>query len=259
METNLSLADAILMGSSVVKPKAGVQHEQHGEEQAGCALGMANIAAGAKYVNMTPEQRLYLQMSGENARSYGASAVWGNWVKKIVPRPCSCVERTMQEMYAMIRANSSQMLYCEQYLAFKLLDPKMPIQDIITHLFDYHVMADPATWTLEQLADWVRRVEGPAREEEKEQRLCEMRKLMEEDASKYWPVIYSGPMHRMMFGVDYGAAGSITLNPISQAESPMQKQGFQWSENCNAWIRELNKAEAALEAVLEPEKEESLR
>ena len=44
----MKLSEAILLGSTLVKPKAGALH--FSGENAGCALGMAVIANGWKFV-----------------------------------------------------------------------------------------------------------------------------------------------------------------------------------------------------------------
>jgi hypothetical protein len=122
----VKLSEAILLGSTILTPKAGVQHETTEEGQQGCALGMAAIANGCTY---GPPRR---PDSGESTRSLGTAGVWGEWVKNKIRRPCTC---------------------------WFLIPRRMQIQEIITHLFDYHVMAKKADWTLDQLVNWVKTVE----------------------------------------------------------------------------------------------------
>lgn len=223
---NLTLADAILMGSSVIKPVAGVQ--MTAEMDSGCALGMANKAKGVEYVVMTEAQaqhsRMQRAITGERERSNGTAAIWGNWVKAIVPMPCEC-GGWMGE-----------------------------IQNVITHLFDSHVMAIDtsmrAKWTIEQLADWVRSVEGPAREEEKRLNEQEDRERAERwEREGAYPIHFSPQMSRMM-GITHPYSGAmrpgnsidthwngeltrnifhpdggVTLEPISN-ENPYMKDPF---------------------------------
>lgn len=120
----MKLSEAILLGSTVLGPKAGQQH--YSELNAGCALGMAAIANGCTFrpVNQPFENR--------DRRTLGTEAVWGSWVLVEVSRPCTC---------------------------WRIRVPReMRIKDIIAHLFDYHVMAK-GDWTLEQLVAWVETVE----------------------------------------------------------------------------------------------------
>lgn len=221
---NLTLADAILMGSSVIKPVAGVQ--MTAEMDSGCALGMANKAKGVEYVVMTPEEatqsHLHRMRTGERERSIGTAAIWGNWVKTVVPVPCGCWGGAGQ------------------------------IQDVITHLFDVHVMdnRDRLKWTIEQLADWVRSVEGPAREEEKRLNEQEDRERAERwEREGAYPIHFSPQMSRMM-GITHPYSGAmrpgnsidthwngeltrnifhpdggVTLEPISN-ENPYMKDPF---------------------------------
>jgi hypothetical protein len=255
-DQNLTLADAILLGSQVVKPKAGVQMETG--NQAGCALGMANTAKGVTYRNLTPEESATYSLRGGMPRAEGTADVWGQWVLQEVARPCECREKTPAEINrepSIYFMNAAFSVFNGSSYVFKLLSPQMKIQDVITHLFDVHVMAvqetspsDPPAktrWTIEQLADWVRSVEGPAREAEKEKQ----RKIREEQEARWkregnYPITYTGSMYSMLLG-GYGLTrnifnldGSITLEAIPANEtSVMHKQGFEWSPACNAWVK----------------------
>jgi hypothetical protein len=251
MRSDLNLADAILMGSSAVRAKAGQQHEtQPNGEVAGCALGMANVAAGVTY---SMSHRALAP--GDNPRSRDTSMVWGEWVRKVVPRPCECTHKSAAEMQteanshgygndAWIHYHTLQMLAGPRHKwIFKLLPRELPIQDVITHLFDEHVMADPATWTLEQLADWVRTVEGPAREEEEKKRQAQVSVYGMFDS--YWPVRYS-TMSFMPSWMNSAAMYEMTqpLEPlnldgllIKSSLSREERQGYTWNAACAAWIK----------------------
>ena len=119
----MKLSEAILLGSTVLAPKAGRQH--FSELKAGCALGMAAIANGCTFRPVT-------QFDEKDRRTLGTEGVWGNWVLTEVRRPCEC---------------------------WRILVPReMLIKDIIAHLFDHHVMRRK-NWSLEQLVEWVKTVE----------------------------------------------------------------------------------------------------
>ena len=112
----MKLSEAILLGSTVLAPKAGRQH--YSALNAGCALGMAAIANGCTFRPVTQP------FTEKDRRTLGTEAVWGNWVLATVRRLCQCWR-------------------------FRVAH-EMRIKDIIAHLFDYHVMARE-NWTLEQL------------------------------------------------------------------------------------------------------------
>jgi len=119
----MKLSEAILLGSTVLAPKAGGQI--FSESQAGCALGMAAVARGCTFRPVT-------QFDQRDRRTLGTEGVWGSWVLTPVARPCQCWRF--------------------------LLPREMRIKDIIAHLFDHHVMRKK-NWTLEQLVEWVKTVE----------------------------------------------------------------------------------------------------
>ncbi len=119
----MKLSEAILLGSTVLAPRAGGQ--LFAERKAGCALGMAAVAKGCTFRSVT-------QYDAKDRRTLGTEDVWGNWVLTPVARPCQCWRF--------------------------LLPREMRIKDIIAHLFDHHVMRRK-NWTLEQLVEWVKTVE----------------------------------------------------------------------------------------------------
>lgn len=133
----MKLSDAILLGSTLLAPQAGRQYS--GENQSGCALGMAAIARGCTF-------RRVPSVPWQERRTLGVEGVWGTWTLDLVRRPCNCL--------------------------FLIVPRKMRIKDIIAHLFDYHVVRKK-NWTLEQLVDWVRTVEPtePARPQAEPPRL----------------------------------------------------------------------------------------
>jgi hypothetical protein len=120
----MKLSEAILLGSTVLAPRAGGQH--FSETQQGCALGMAAVARGCTFHSVSRP------IDDKDRRTLGVEGVWGDWVLKEVERPCDCWRIWMRR--------------------------KMRIKDIIAHLFDYHVM-DKRNWTMERLATWVETVE----------------------------------------------------------------------------------------------------
>jgi hypothetical protein len=130
----MKLSDAILLGSTVVTPRAGDQYFE--EQNAGCALGMAAIARGCTF---GPARS---PIANEDRRTLGTEGVWGEWVLQVVERPCDC---------------------------WRFRVPReMRIKDIIVHIFDRHVM-QKKNWTLERLVAWIKTVEpadDPALEDE---------------------------------------------------------------------------------------------
>lgn len=120
----MKLSEAILLGSTVLTAKAGGQYFD--ELEAGCALGMAGIALGGRFVPVVGE------VAEKERRTLGAEVVWGNWMLQVVMRTCDCMPLRVPRA--------------------------MRIKDIITHLFDYHFM-EKRDWTLDQLAAWVEKWE----------------------------------------------------------------------------------------------------
>jgi hypothetical protein len=120
----MKLSEAILLGSTVLAPRAGGQH--FSETQSGCALGMAAVARGCSFYKVT------VPFPERDRRTLGVEGVWGEWVLQEVARPCNC---------------------------WRIWIPrKRRIKEVISHLFDYHVMIK-RNWTLEQLVAWVETVE----------------------------------------------------------------------------------------------------
>ena len=108
----LKLSEAILLGSTQIKPMAGsVLCYDHNGEAYGCALGMAGVAEG-----------------GEERHHWLLDTIWPILRQK-TNYPCECFPEYEQVL-----------------------------QTVITHLFDAHVI-NKEDWTLEQLVDFVRKVE----------------------------------------------------------------------------------------------------
>jgi hypothetical protein len=115
----MKLSEAILLGSTMLTAKAGRQY--FSETKSGCALGMAAVATGCTFRRVT-------RVNHNERRTLGAEGVWGQWVLRVVMRPCDC---------------------------WRLRVPReMRIKDVIAHLFDFHVMKRK-NWTLDQLVAWV--------------------------------------------------------------------------------------------------------
>jgi len=86
---------------------------------------MAAIAKGCTFHTVK-------QFDERDRRTLGTEGVWGNWVLQKVVRPCDCWRFWIAR--------------------------EMRIKDIITHLFDWHVMVKK-NWSLERLVAWVETVE----------------------------------------------------------------------------------------------------
>jgi len=77
----MKLSEAILLGSTVVTPKAGALHFYG--ENAGCALGMAAIASGCTF---SPAQRL---IPVKDLRTVNVEDIWGPWLLRVVIPPAA--------------------------------------------------------------------------------------------------------------------------------------------------------------------------
>lgn len=141
----MRLSEAILLGSTVVTPKAGAL--SFSGENAGCALGMAVIASGGTF------RRAKRQFPATERRTLNVEDIWGTWLLRLVPRPCDCrIPLTLnrlrfKEITAYLRHHRSA-----------ALPPEMRIKDIVVHLFDYHVMEE-RDWTLDRLSTWLQPLE----------------------------------------------------------------------------------------------------
>lgn len=78
----MRLSEAILLGSTVVTPKAGAL--RFSGENAGCALGMAAIASGCTF------ERARRVLPVSERRTLNAEDIWGKWLLRPVARPCDC-------------------------------------------------------------------------------------------------------------------------------------------------------------------------
>jgi hypothetical protein len=141
----MKLSEAILLGSTVVTPKAGALH--FSGENAGCALGMAAIASGCTF---SPLQR---QIPVKDLRTVNVEDIWGRWLLRMVMRPCNC--RTPITLRGLRLKRITAYLSNRRSAA---LPREMRIKEIIAHLFDHHVMVKK-NWTLNELAAWVERWE----------------------------------------------------------------------------------------------------
>ena len=141
----MRLSEAILLGSTVLTPKAGAL--RFSGQNAGCALGMAVIASGGTF------RRSNRQFPMGERRTLNVEEIWGAWLLRLVARPCDCrVPLTLnrlrlQEITAYMRHPRSAVLPRE-----------MRIKDIVAHLFDYHVM-EKRDWTLDRLTTWLQPLE----------------------------------------------------------------------------------------------------
>jgi hypothetical protein len=141
----MRLSEAILLGSTVVKPKAGAL--RFSAENAGCALGMAVIASGGTFEHArSPFPEI-------ERRTLNVEDIWGIWLLWRVYRPCNC--------RGPLVVNRLRLKEIVAYLRHPLSDPlprKIRIKDIVAHLFDYHVM-EKRDWTLDRLTTWFRPLE----------------------------------------------------------------------------------------------------
>ena len=119
----MKLSEAILLGSTVVSPRAGGLRYSRTNE--GCALGMAAIAVGCTFT------KALRQIPVKDLRTGNTEDVFGPWMLRVIMRPCECDATVPREMR---------------------------IKDVIAHLFDVHVM-EKNNWTLAQLSEWVERWE----------------------------------------------------------------------------------------------------
>ncbi len=145
----MKLSEAILLGSTILKPKAGRLH--FSGENSGCVLGMAAVANGFNFI---PARQIPL----EDRRTVNSEDVFGDWLLRVVTRPCECEPAS--------------------------IPPEMRIKDIIAHLFDCHVM-EKQDWTIDQLASWVanwepKEVDPPASVAPSDSRFPDLRQLCEE-------------------------------------------------------------------------------
>jgi hypothetical protein len=147
----MKLSEAILLGSTVVTPKAGAL--SFSGENAGCALGMAVIASGGTF------HRAQDQFPATERRTSNVEDVWGTWLLRLVARPCEC-----RVPFTLNRLHLKEITAYLRHPRSAALPLEMRIKDIVAHLFDYHVMEE-RDWALDRLATWLRPLEPsePAR------------------------------------------------------------------------------------------------
>jgi hypothetical protein len=116
----MRLSEAILLGSTMLRPMAFTQNDGKGS---GCALGMAAIAG-----------------LGDSAWGKDTYDGWASSAPAVAP--CGHKEYLQK--------------FCDDSDGH--LQPIKTVTSVIAHIFNEHVMGD-GSWTLEQLVDWVRSVE----------------------------------------------------------------------------------------------------
>lgn len=141
----MKLSEAILLGSTIVTPKAGAL--SFSSENAGCALGMAVIARGCTFV---PAQR---QIPVKDLRTMNVEDIWGPWLVRVAMRPCDC-----RVPVTLGRLRLKEVVAALFDRGSTALPREMRVKDIVAHLFDYHVM-EKRDWTLDQLVAWLERFE----------------------------------------------------------------------------------------------------
>lgn len=147
----MRLSEAILLGSTVVTPKAGAL--SFSGENAGCALGMAVIASGGTF------HFAKRQVPLAERRTLNVEAIWGPWLLRLAARPCECrVPLTLNHLHFKEIAAYLRHPYAAA------VPRNMRIKDIVAHLFDYHIM-EKRDWTLDRVATWLQPLEPsePAR------------------------------------------------------------------------------------------------
>ncbi len=145
----MKLSKAIGIGSATVKAKPGTQYDL--KENSGCAIGMAIVGAGSRWIPGKP---------GEPHVGRSGHLDWWPWTEDLAQRPCHC--------WFFPDAGARILAHVRYYGTFRpdtrvhgkkwLLPRQMPVKDLITHLFDQHVFGK-GDWTLEQLREWVASVE----------------------------------------------------------------------------------------------------
>lgn len=141
----MRLSEAILLGSTVVTPKAGSL--SFSGENAGCALGMAVIARGGTFDGAER------QFSTTERRTLNVEDIWGAWLLQLVVRPCDC-----RVPLALNRVRLKEITAYMRHPRSAVLPREMRIKDIVAHLFDYHVM-EQRDWTLDRLTSWLQPLE----------------------------------------------------------------------------------------------------
>jgi len=140
----MRLSEAIVLGSTVVKPKAGAL--RFSGEDSGCALGMAVIANGGTF------RRIKRPLPETERRTLNVEDIWGPWILRRIGRPCDCgVHLVMGSL------RRKKIGGCRR-MPFSALPREMRIKDVVAHLFDYHVM-EKKDWTIDRLATWLRPLE----------------------------------------------------------------------------------------------------
>lgn len=141
----MRLSEAILLGSTVVTPKAGAL--RFSGQNAGCALGMAVIASGGTFHRTT--QRFPIT----ERRTLNVEDIWGAWLLQLVARPCDCrVPLTLNYL------RLKEVIAYMRHPGSAALPREMRIKDVVAHLFDYHVMEE-RDWTLDRLTTWLQPLE----------------------------------------------------------------------------------------------------
>jgi len=173
----MRLSEAILLGSTVVTPKAGAL--SFSGENAGCALGMAVIARGGTFHGAKR------QFPTTEHRTLNVEDIWGTWLLRLVARPCDC-----RAPLTLNRPHLKEITAYMRHPRSAALPREMRIKDIVAHLFDYHVMEE-RDWTLDRLTSWLQPLEPsepaeiscvhrePARERDLSVEAAEWRKTRE--------------------------------------------------------------------------------
>jgi len=141
----MRLSEAILLGSTVVTPKAGAL--RFARENAGCALGMAVIASGGTFHGAKR------QFPITELRTLNVEDIWGEWLLRLVARPCDC-----RAPLTLNRLSLNEIIAYMRRPRSAALPREMRIKDIVAHLFDYHVMEE-RDWTLDRLTTWLQPLE----------------------------------------------------------------------------------------------------
>ena len=142
----MKLSEAILLGSTLVKPVRGQIDDGNG---GGCAYGMANRSSNSTFAN----------------------PAWGDWDHhtELSQLPCGC------SLYKpMMGADGNTSSWYGQ----------IPARHAIIHIFNQHVC--DGDWTIERLAEWVASIEPPDPAEETARTAIVLDERAKDEAEAEW-------------------------------------------------------------------------
>ena len=143
----MKLSEAILLGSTLVKPVRGQSDDGNG---GGCAYGMANRSSNSTFAN----------------------PAWGDWDHhtELSQLPCGC------SLYKPMMGTDGN--------TFSSWHGQIPAMHAIIHIFDQHVC--DGDWTIERLAEWVASIEPPDPAEETARTAIVLDERAKDEAEAEW-------------------------------------------------------------------------